>query len=63
MKHIRQRNSSTIPGEVYAMVLTYNWDKPLEEHPSVVEHPEMFEVVDCQIPDYCVYVNYESYDN
>jgi hypothetical protein len=61
MKHIRQRNSSTIPGEVYAVVITTDWNKPLEEHPSVVEHPEMFEVADCEIPDYIVHINYESY--
>jgi len=45
MKHIRQKDTET-----YTVVLTEGWDKPLEEHPSIIEHPEVFEIVDCELP-------------
>jgi hypothetical protein len=63
MKHIRQKNSSIITGEVYAIVLTNNWNKPLEEHPSILEHPEIFEIVDCEIPNHVESLNYVSDGN
>jgi hypothetical protein len=63
MKHIRQKNSSIVKGEVYAVVITTDWNKPLEEHPSVIEKPDFFEVVDCEIPEFIQYVNYVSNDN
>lgn len=58
MKHIRQKNS--IENPPYTVVITDNWNKPLEEHPSVVEQPNVFEIADCEIPlihQYCVYDN------
>jgi hypothetical protein len=61
MIHIRQIKSSTIPGEVYSVVVTKDWNKPLEEHPSIVEHPELFEIADCDIPNHSEYMIYESY--
>jgi len=58
MKHIRQKN---IAGTTYTVVITEGWDKPLEEHPTIVEHPEVFEVVDCDIPtEHLQYLNYNS---
>ena len=45
MIHIRQKDLTT-----YTVVVTEGWDKPLGEHPSIVEHPEVFEIVDCEIP-------------
>jgi len=55
MKHIRQKDLS-----VYTIVVTTDWNKPLEEHPSIVEHPESFEIVDCEIPVYVQYLNYQN---
>ncbi len=45
MKHIRQKDLS-----VYTVVDTNGWALPLEQHLSVIQHPEIFEVVDCDIP-------------
>ena len=56
MKHIRQKDLTT-----YTVVVIEGWDKPLEEHPAIVEHPEVFEVVDCNIPtENLQYLNYNS---
>ena len=56
MKHIRQKNS--VGTDSYTIVVTDNWDKPLEEHPSILERPESFEIVDCVPPDYVQYLTY-----
>jgi len=61
MKHIRQIDS--VINTPYTIVLTDNWDKPLEEHPSIVEHPELFEIADCEIPEFRQYLNYISNGN
>ena len=53
MEHIRQKDLTT-----YTIVITDNWDKPLNEHPSIVEHPEIFEIANCEIPDNHQYLNY-----
>lgn len=53
MIHIRQKDLS-----IYTIVITEGWDKPLEEHPCVIEHPETFEIVDCDIPDIVQFLNY-----
>jgi hypothetical protein len=45
MIHIRQKDLTT-----YTVILIGDWDKPLEEHPSIIEHPEVFEIVDCELP-------------
>ena len=55
MKHIRQKDLS-----IYTIVITNDWDKSLEEHYSIVEHPELFEVVECDLPDYIQYVIYSA---
>lgn len=60
MIHIRQKNSSTIQGQVYSVVVTTDWDKPLEEHPSIVEHSELFEIVDCDIPNHAEFMIYDN---
>ena len=57
MKHIRQKKIKET--DIYTIVITDNWDKPLEEHPSIVEHPEVFEIVDCEIPNNIQYLNYQ----
>jgi len=44
MEHIRQINS--VGTNTYTVVVTNNWTLPLADHPSVVEHPELFEIAD-----------------
>ena len=48
MKHIRQKNS--VGTNTYTIVVTTDWNQPLEEHPSIVEHPELFEISEDVIP-------------
>ena len=56
MKHIRQINS--VGTNTYTVIKTDDWDKPLEEHPSIIEHPETFEIADCDIPNQHQYLIY-----
>jgi hypothetical protein len=58
MIHIRQKDLS-----IYTVVITTDWDKPLQEHPSIVEHPEFFEIVDEEIPSVIQYLNYIQLTN
>lgn len=58
MKHIRQINS--IGTNTYTIVVTTDWILPLEEHPSVVEHPELFEISEDEIPAEHQYLIYQS---
>jgi hypothetical protein len=58
MIHIRKKDSSFDPHIAYTVVITTNWDKPLEEHPSVVLEPEVFEIADCEIPSHAQYMIY-----
>jgi hypothetical protein len=58
MKHIRQINS--VNTDSYTIVNTDNWDKPLEDHPSITEHPELFEIVDSEIPEQHQYLTYNA---
>jgi len=51
MKHIRQISSQT-----YTVVIA---EEPLEEHNSIIEHPDLFEIVDGEIPENAQYLNYE----
>ena len=59
MRHIRQKikNEGLLP-VAYTVVVTDNWNLPLEEHPSIVEHPDKFEIVDNEIPETAQYLNY-----
>lgn len=54
MIHIRQKTEG-----IYTIVNTNGWNQPLEEHPSIVEHPELFEIVDAEIPEIVQYLIYE----
>ena len=58
MKHIRQINS--VDTNSYTVVITDDWTLPLEQHPSVVEHPELFEISEDVIPVKHQYLIYES---
>jgi hypothetical protein len=54
MRHIRQIN--TIGQEYYGVVIA---QEPLEEHPSILEHPELFEISEDEIPEKRQYLDYE----
>lgn len=62
MKHIRKKDSviNEITNEIYTLVITKEWVLPLEQHPSVIEYPEVFEIVDCELPDYYQQMYYVS---
>jgi hypothetical protein len=53
MEHIRQKINLALKGvEVaYTVVDTTGWTLPLNEHPSIVEHPKLFEITNDEIPD------------
>lgn len=59
MEHIRQKFSLTGRGEqAYTVVITKDWTLPLSEHPSIVENPDVFELVDDVIPEDAQYLDY-----
>lgn len=67
MRHIRKKDSSYDPQIAYTLVLTDGYggegQPTLEEHLSVVEHPETFEVVDADIPPHHQIMYYICDDN
>ena len=54
MRHIRQIN--TVGTESYTVVIA---NEPLEQHPSIVENPTLFEISEDDIPEIHQYLNYE----
>ena len=60
MEHIRQKINLANKGiEIaYTVVNTTDWTLPLNQHPSIVEHPELFEISEDTIPDNAQYLNY-----
>jgi len=60
MDHIRQKiNLSLKDVEVaYTVVITTDWTLPLNQHPSMLEHPELFEISQDIIPDDAQYLKY-----
>jgi hypothetical protein len=54
MRHIRQINS--VGTESYTVVIA---EEPLEEHPSIVDNPTLFEISEDEIPEKYQYLNYE----
>jgi len=54
MRHIRQIN--TVGTESYTVVIA---NEPLEQHPSIVNHPTLFEISEDDIPEIHQYLNYE----
>ena len=61
MLHIRQKSTATGKSlhSNYTVVITDKWKaKDLHKHPAVVEHPQIFEVVDEEIPDHAQYINW-----
>jgi len=55
MRHIRQINS--VGTESYTVVVA---NEPLEEHPSIVQHPDLFEISSDEIPENHQYLIYEN---
>lgn len=63
MIHIRQKiDLSNKIGELiaYTVVDTTGWSAPLDEHPSIVENPDVFEIVDEEIPQHAQTLYYQS---
>lgn len=62
--HIRQKNSSYVEGEAYTVIITTGYggegQPSLSEHPSIVEHPENFEITNEAIPITAQYGIYET---
>lgn len=60
MEHIRQKMNLVLKGVeiAYTVVDTSNWTLPLNEHPSIVEHPELFEISNDAIPNNIQYLKY-----
>jgi hypothetical protein len=60
MEHIRQKINLTLKGVeiAYTVVDTTGWTLPLSQHPSIVEHPELFEISTDAIPDNAQYLKY-----
>jgi len=54
MRHIRQINS--IGTDSYTVVIA---EEPLELHPSIVNHPDLFEISEDEIPEQHQYLQYE----
>lgn len=57
MKHIRQINS--VGTNSYTIVNLDNYVGELEDHPSIVNHSDLFEISEGQIPEYVQYVHFE----
>lgn len=57
MRHIRQIEIGIKKEiETYTVVIA---EEPLEEHNSIIEHPDLFEIVDGEIPENAQYLSYE----
>lgn len=57
MKHIRQINS--VETELYVIIISTGFETNLENHPSILEHPEVFEISNDEITKNITYLNYE----
>jgi len=58
MKHIRQINS--VGTDSYTVVITDDWDAPLNEHPCIIDHPDLFEISEDEIPTIHQYLKYHN---
>ena len=58
--HIRQKIDLTNKANeiAYTVVITTDWTLPLDQHPSIVEHPEIFEITEDEIPDNAQFLKY-----
>lgn len=60
MIHIRQIDSSLNPTQAYTVVDTRNYIGELEHHPCLIDYPDKFELIDCEIPSHFQYLIYQS---
>jgi hypothetical protein len=61
MEHIRQKIDLANRGEqAYTVVNTEGWTLPLSEHPSIVNHPDLFEISTDEIPENFQILNYQQ---
>ena len=58
MIHIRKKDSSFDAHIAYSVVVTSNWNEPLEQHPTIILEPDVFEIADCEIPPHAQYMTY-----
>jgi len=58
--HIRQKIDVTNKASeiAYTVVITTDWTLPLNEHPSILEHPDLFEITEDEIPDNAQFLKY-----
>ena len=58
MRHIRY--IPLVGTDAYTIVVTDDWNGQLEDHPSIIEHPEFYEIADCEIPEKFQFLIYQS---
>jgi len=61
MLHIRQKSTATGKSlhSNYTVIITDKWkEKDLHKHPAVVENPQIFEIVEDDIPEHAQYINW-----
>lgn len=60
MEHIRQKLNLALKGVeiAYTVVDTTGWTLPLIQHPSINEHPDLFEISSDEIPENAQYLKY-----
>lgn len=54
MRHIRQIN--TVGTDSYTVVIA---EEPLEQHQSIIDYPDLFEISEYEIPKQHQYLKYE----
>mgnify|MGYP006270592403 CR=1 FL=1 len=63
MKHIRSKDIDP----TYTIVITDGYGEEgqptLEQHPSILDYPNLYEIVDCEIPEHCQYLIYRNNNN
>ena len=57
MRHIRQINS--VGTDSYTVVIA---NEPLEQHPSILKNPELFEISEDEIPEKYQYLNMPDFE-
>lgn len=58
MLHIRQKNSSLEDNKSYTVVLPIIGIE-LDQHPSIIEFPALFELVNAEIPSDAQFLKYQ----
>lgn len=60
MEHIRQKIDVTNKATqiAYTVVITTGWTLPLNQHPSIIDNPDLFEISSDEIPENAQYLKY-----